>query len=325
MRTAATLLLAVALLCPATFAQDNPAKPPAERPAHTETFLGVFTAPLDPALRAQLDLPEGVGMLVVSVAPGSPAAEAGVKTYDVLHKLDDQILVNTDQLATLVRAHKAGEKVTLTVIRKAKPVTLTAALASRKFSPPGGVIERFRRELPPRLQPDHLPRPDLRIPEWYRDFDRDLRKLPDWYRGLDEDTRRLLERHLHQWREEWPPQWPPAEVPHKQPQPDRPGDAPKPPKAHKPDQPQEPGKHQAKGDREHPAVSQFVLKTPKYTITVKGVDGKQTATIADSEGKVLHKDVPAEKWDTLPEDVQKLLKGIHIESEGHEGKIRVKV
>ena len=308
MRTATPLLLAVALFCPTAFAQDNPAKPPAERPGPTETFLGVLTAPLDPALRAQLDLPEGVGMLVVSVSPGSPAAKAGVKTYDVLHKLDDQILVNGHQLATLVRTHKAGQKVTLIVIRKAKPVTLTATLASRRLSPPAGVIERFRRQLPPHLRPDRLPRPDLQIPPWPRTFDEDMRKL--------------LERHLRQWRHGLPPS---LGGPGDKAKPDRPGGGPKPPKAHKPDQPRKPDQPQATPDRKHPAVSQFTLKTPKYTITVKGTDGKQTATIADSEGKVLHKDVPADRWDTLPEDLQKLLKGIRIESDAGAGKIRVKV
>src|SRR5205085_1498555 len=69
------------------------------------------------------------------LGPRPPAAEAGLKQYDVLHKIDDQILVNEQQLAVLVRAHKPSEEVKLTVIRDGKPQTLTAKLAEKDLPP----------------------------------------------------------------------------------------------------------------------------------------------------------------------------------------------
>ena len=63
----------------------------------TVAFLGIQPERVDPALRAQLDLPDGVGILVAEVVEGSPAARAGLKAFDVLHRLDDQILVNPEQ------------------------------------------------------------------------------------------------------------------------------------------------------------------------------------------------------------------------------------
>ena len=88
------------------------------------SFLGVSASPVTPVLREQLKLPAGVGMVIDFVEPKSPADEAGLKQYDVLHKLDDQLLVNAHQLAVLVRMRKPGEEVTLTVIHagEAKPV-----------------------------------------------------------------------------------------------------------------------------------------------------------------------------------------------------------
>jgi len=305
MRTATYLLVSVGLALASSPASndDSPAKPPAEKPSQVVTFLGVHAVPLDPALRAQLDLPDGVGMLVRSVAPESPAAKAGVKPHDVLHKLDDQLLINADQLVVLVRIHSPGDAVELTLIRKAKPTLLTVTLGSRKTPAPPDVIERFRRSIPPRLRPDRMPRPDWRMPEWPPDFDEEMRKR--------------IERHLRQWKRQLPPAFggPPTHA-----KPNGPDKAPKPGKPHKPDKPQ------AKPDPDHaPKATMFVLKTPKYTITVVGVGARQKATIADSKGKILHQDVPAGKWDTLPDDLQKLLKGIRIHKANGNAKVRVRV
>jgi len=300
MRTTASLLLVLTFV-PAVLAKDKPAKPPTDKPKRTIAFLGVNTMPVGEALRAQLDLPEGVGLLIRSVVPAGPAAKAGVKTHDVLYKLDDQLLINPDQLATLVRTHKPGDKVTLTLIRKAKPVTLTVALGSRQVTPSDDLFQRLRRQIPDALRPDRSPPPDWRVPQWPRDLDRQMRERMEryfqrWSRELDRDMREKIERHLQ------------PEHPQK-------------PKA-KPGHPEKP---KAKPEREHGEATHFVLKTPKYTITVTGVGEEQAATVADSNGKVIHKNVPVEKWKTLPEDIQKLLKGIRIEK-AHEGtRIQIKV
>src|SRR4051794_5412108 len=98
-------------------------------------YLGVSTNPAPQSLRQQLQLPKGVGLVVEFIEPKSPAAEAGLKQYDVLHKVDDQILVNEQQLAVLVRSHNPGEDVKLTVFRDGKSQTLTAKLAEKELPP----------------------------------------------------------------------------------------------------------------------------------------------------------------------------------------------
>src|SRR5207237_244362 len=45
---------------------------------------GASLAPADEPLRAQLGLPDGHGLVVVSVAPEGPAAKVGLKTSDIL-------------------------------------------------------------------------------------------------------------------------------------------------------------------------------------------------------------------------------------------------
>lgn len=86
------------------------------RPAGSRRRLGTTFAPVPDAVREQLDLPDGVGLLVDSVEPGSPAAAAGLKRFDILTRLNDQIVCNADQLATLIKLRKPGP-VPLTILR----------------------------------------------------------------------------------------------------------------------------------------------------------------------------------------------------------------
>ena len=97
-------------------------------------FLGVSGSPLTPALREQLKLPTGVGMVIDFVESNSPAESAGLKQYDILHKLDNQLLINAHQLAVLVRLHKPGEEVSLTVIHQGQPKEIKAALIEKEVT-----------------------------------------------------------------------------------------------------------------------------------------------------------------------------------------------
>lgn len=86
------------------------------RPAASPRRIGTTFAPVPDAVREQLDLPDGVGLLVDSVDPGSPAAAAGLKRFDILTRFNDQIVCNADQLATLIKLRKPGP-VPLTILR----------------------------------------------------------------------------------------------------------------------------------------------------------------------------------------------------------------
>jgi serine protease Do len=95
-------------------------------------FLGVSGSPVPVVLREQLRLPRGVGMVVDYVEPKSPAEEAGIKQYDVLHKLDDQLVINASQFAVLVRMHKAGDEISLTLFRHGESTQVKAKLTEKE-------------------------------------------------------------------------------------------------------------------------------------------------------------------------------------------------
>lgn len=97
------------------------------REMESVTFLGVETRPTDPTLADQLNLAKGTGLIVRAVVPESPA-NGILKPNDVLVKLDDQILIETRQLAVLIRNHKEGDEIAVTYIRGGKENTAKVKL-----------------------------------------------------------------------------------------------------------------------------------------------------------------------------------------------------
>lgn len=114
----------------------------------SSTYLGVAVSSATPALRAQLGLPAETGLVVDEVMSDSPAQKGGVQQYDVLQKLDDQILVDPNQLAVLVRMHKPGDSVELSLIRHGQPTSIKIALASGPARFSEGDRSRFEVKIP---------------------------------------------------------------------------------------------------------------------------------------------------------------------------------
>ena len=99
------------------------------------TFLGISGGPVDDAARKLANIPVGTGVLVARVEPDSPAADAGLVAGDILYKFDDQLLVNFDQLATLVRLKEKGDEVELFVMRGDDMEAFDVTLGQRDLPP----------------------------------------------------------------------------------------------------------------------------------------------------------------------------------------------
>lgn len=99
------------------------------------TYLGVAVAPAGAALTSQLRLPEGQGLVVTVVEPGSPADQAGLRQHDVITKWEDQLLIDPRQLSVLVRNRKEGEKVVITYLRAGAEARASATLATHVARP----------------------------------------------------------------------------------------------------------------------------------------------------------------------------------------------
>lgn len=102
---------------------------------HHQPAFGIVTGPVGPQLQAQLNLPDGMGLIVEHLDPAGAAAAAGIKRFDILRKFDDQILCSPEQLAALAKAAGKGKEVTLTVIREAQEREVAVTLGDSKARP----------------------------------------------------------------------------------------------------------------------------------------------------------------------------------------------
>jgi S1-C subfamily serine protease len=79
------------------------------------TYLGVVVATLTPALQEELGISTTAGAVVLQVLPGSPAADAGLQQGEVIVAIDGKAVDSASALASIVRASRPGQSVTLTV------------------------------------------------------------------------------------------------------------------------------------------------------------------------------------------------------------------
>jgi C-terminal processing protease CtpA/Prc len=96
----------------------------------SEYYIGVSIEPVDDALRAQLGVPAGQGVVVTEVIGGSPAEKAGVKKHDIVLEMGEKRVDSPETLSREVQAN--GEKpTTLKILRAGKPLTIPLTPATR--------------------------------------------------------------------------------------------------------------------------------------------------------------------------------------------------
>jgi len=68
---------------------------------------------------------------VVHVEPGSPAEKAGILLGDVLIKLADEAVADTESAQLLLRRHKAGASIAAGLVRGGAMINATVKLEAR--------------------------------------------------------------------------------------------------------------------------------------------------------------------------------------------------
>ena len=95
-------------------------------------LMGVMPTSITPEVATRLSLPVKQGVVVSEVSAGSPAEKAGLQVGDILTQADGKALRGAGDLRKLLRDHKAGDTVNVTVRRGEQtlqiPVTLSEAV-----------------------------------------------------------------------------------------------------------------------------------------------------------------------------------------------------
>jgi S1-C subfamily serine protease len=97
-------------------------------------YMGIGYVPLNPAIAAQLGTSATQGAVIMQVAPGSPAADAGLQTQDVITEINGTPLTGESTLAQIVQSHKPGDTLNLTVVRGSQTLQVKITLGTMPSS-----------------------------------------------------------------------------------------------------------------------------------------------------------------------------------------------
>lgn len=92
-------------------------------------YLGVTMMELNPSLAREFGLKESRGALVTDVVPGSPAATAGLRSGDVITRLNGREIKNTGELKSRVAEAGVGAKVEVGIVRDGQETTVALEIA----------------------------------------------------------------------------------------------------------------------------------------------------------------------------------------------------
>lgn len=90
--------------------------------------LGVYVQDLSDGLAEYFGVPEGKGVLVQDVVEDSPAQKAGIKAGDVIVKIGDERVADSQELIEAIGEMEASQETSVVVLRKGQETTLKATV-----------------------------------------------------------------------------------------------------------------------------------------------------------------------------------------------------
>lgn len=102
----------------------------------SRAYLGVNYLSVTPDVAREYDLPVNYGAYVYAsqganaVASGSPAAEAGLQTNDIILKINDETIGEDGGLSSIIGQYRPGDIVTITYLRDGKEATTKLTLGT---------------------------------------------------------------------------------------------------------------------------------------------------------------------------------------------------
>jgi Do/DeqQ family serine protease len=99
-----------------------------ERGRPVRGFLGLNGRDLNARVRYELGYPQGEGIAVETVLPGSPAERAGLRPNDIITSYDGRRIESLTQLITLIQRAQVGNEVPVKVWRRRQSLTFTPTI-----------------------------------------------------------------------------------------------------------------------------------------------------------------------------------------------------
>ena len=97
--------------------------------------IGVGIQDITPDLREAFKLANGqFGVLVTNVVEGSPAAQAGIRSGDIIIEVDGQVTATGAQLRSRIGVKQIDDEVSLTILREGKRITLDVKVGAPQLA-----------------------------------------------------------------------------------------------------------------------------------------------------------------------------------------------
>ncbi|MEW6455354.1 MAG: PDZ domain-containing protein [Acidobacteriota bacterium] len=112
-----------------------------------KVYLGVRVKDIEESDKKRLGLANNDGALIIEVFEDSNAERMGLKKDDVIIKIDDEEIKNSDDVIELIREKEPGDEIRLEVIRDKKQIKFSGKLSERKYLKWDWNWEDFRRHL----------------------------------------------------------------------------------------------------------------------------------------------------------------------------------
>jgi serine protease Do len=98
--------------------------------------LGLSYNDIEPEIAEQFNLPVRQGVIVQEVTPGSPAALAGIRVQDLITRAGNTAITSGGDLRRVLRSHRPGDELTLTLRRGQSALNVTALLTETQTQVP---------------------------------------------------------------------------------------------------------------------------------------------------------------------------------------------
>ena len=95
-------------------------------------YLGVHLKELDEDLAPYFGVKPDEGVLILEVEEDSPAEKAGLKTGDVIKKIDGESVSNPEDAQEIISDYEEDDKIELIIVRKKRETTINAVLEERE-------------------------------------------------------------------------------------------------------------------------------------------------------------------------------------------------
>jgi serine protease Do len=135
----------------------------------TRAWLGIAMREVDDVVAQRFGMSTPQGVYVENVMEDSPAGKAGLKSLDIILKIDGRVMNSSNELQNFIAMKKPGDTVALSLLRDGKPMNVSVKLGQRETGKPG------EKEL---AAEEDVPKLGLTV----QTLDRDLKSQIDDYR-----------------------------------------------------------------------------------------------------------------------------------------------